>query len=170
MFLSPENDIYLRDKHCKPGLCPGLLKRPHEQCLEKAPCSLLEGESGVSFTLTERTLQWDGQVCALKKRPGTVGQITYCVSCAPPHPSDVHGFEHPRVLHRSRWVLVTWPPTRQKAGRGALRSQWLQEQHNLLISEACKNMHWKNPLNSGLMKTGLKSNKAQDRVKSNEYE
>lgn len=104
MFLSPENDIYLRDKHCKLGLCPGLLNRLYEWCLEKAPCSLLEGSQ---LHIDRENRQWDGLVCALKKKPVTVGQIPYCVSCAPPHPFDVHGFGHPRVLHRSRWVLVT---------------------------------------------------------------
>lgn len=91
MFLSPENDRWLRGKHCKLGLCPGLLNRLYEQYLplRRLRAPFLKGSQGSACTLARETLQWDRLVCTPKDRPWTVAQIRCslqlcCVSCRVP--------------------------------------------------------------------------------------
>lgn len=93
MFLSPENDSCLRGKHCKLGLCPGLLNRLYEQYLpmRRLLAPFLKGSQGSVCTLAHETLQWDRLVCTPKERPWTVAQIRCslqlcCVSCHVPPP------------------------------------------------------------------------------------
>lgn len=103
MFLSPENDSSLRDKHCKLGLCPGLLNRLYEQHLPMRRLLLLflKASQGSACTLAHRTPQWDRSVCSPKERLGTVAQVRCLLQLCPPIPYNVHGFGHHMVLHRS---------------------------------------------------------------------
>jgi len=94
MFLSPENDRYLRAKHRELGLCPGLLNRLYEQYLpmRRLLAPFLKGSQGSACTLAHRTLQWDGLVGAPKERPGRAAQIRCLLQLCPSPHYNVRGF------------------------------------------------------------------------------
>lgn len=112
MFFSPENDIYLRDKHCKLGLCPGLLNRLYEQCLpmRRLLAPFLNGS-------LESASHWHREHCSgmdwfvpLKIRPGMAGQIKCLYQLCSPHLFKVRGFGH-------YMVAPSHPTSHKAAGR-----------------------------------------------------